>query len=281
MKIETNTRIIQTDFCGQTSLKSGKIMSTVTSQAGGIEKFALDDFFDLPNACQPEVQCFGQANVLTGLMRRSRQINLPPLLPAITLALSDNLFVNDRKAVSEQSHTGQRRGTVASCKQGYGQLMVVETSSFRAKADNDFSVTRVEQEMEAFAPANPLPAATITLSNRLLRSTALDHCRTFEDFIGVDLGLHGLHKMQSESRGRIVTVAHELVERYAACQAGKCCVQLTQLPLRKPIQGPLFGKMPPLAKKGQRDDLTALRECCPSWTISQRKAGEIGKNRPP
>jgi hypothetical protein len=238
MKVERKTKIVQIDFYGQTSLRFGKI----TSQARDIETFALDGFSDRFRACQSRAQRFGSANILTGLLWRSPQINLPLLLPSITWMHSNNLFVNSRKALSRQCEAGQRRRTLKNCKQDRGQLVAVGTDCSRAKADNGFFITHAEQGVGAFALVSPLPATTFGLSWRPFRSTTLYNCRTLDVFSEVDLDLRSLHHTQSGSLDRIVMATPGSVECHVTWHAGKIL---------------------PLARDGPRNDSTPQQGWCP------------------
>src|SRR6266705_2720210 len=100
MQIEPDTEIMQTDFGGQASLKSGEVMGTLTSQAEGIQEFVVDRFNDLPNAGQPATQGFGPMDALAALMRRRDQVNLSLRLPALAWPLSRKAEVFDIGALS-------------------------------------------------------------------------------------------------------------------------------------------------------------------------------------
>ncbi len=52
MQIEPDTKIVQTHFGRQTSLKPCQVMRTFTSQAKGIQEFVVDGFNDLSDASQ-------------------------------------------------------------------------------------------------------------------------------------------------------------------------------------------------------------------------------------
>ena len=64
MQIEPDTKIVQTHFRGQTSLKPRQVVRTFTCQAKGIQELVIDRFNNLPDAGQPSTQRFGQRSRL-------------------------------------------------------------------------------------------------------------------------------------------------------------------------------------------------------------------------
>jgi hypothetical protein len=56
MPIQPNTKVVQADFGGQSSLKSRQLMRTLTCQAKRLEQFVVDRFNDLSQARQPTPQ---------------------------------------------------------------------------------------------------------------------------------------------------------------------------------------------------------------------------------
>src|SRR6266478_4297813 len=269
MQIEPDTKIVQTDFGCQTSLKSSQVVRTLTSQAKGIQELVIDGFDDLSNACQPPTQGFGPANPFDFLMRRSHQIHLMLLLPASSRSLSGKAFVSHIGALSGQSCTGQtRRWGLSSSKQGFGQRLIVSTGGSEAKAGNHPERSHTQQQMEAFVPANASAPANVGLTRKPSYTTSLGitrhGSRTIEHLIGTALGLHELHQVQSKGRDGITMRTHELVELSAIRQIWKGCPQMM---LRIPIKGAFAGKLHPLPKQGQGNHFAALQGGGASWTL--------------
>ncbi len=164
MQIEPDTKIVQTDFGCQTSLKSSQVVRTRTPQAKGIQEFVVDRLNDLSNACQPAKPRFGPAHPLGFLMRRSHQIHLALLLPASSRSLSGKAFVSHIGASSGQSCTGQtRRWGLSSGQQRFGQRLIVSTGGSKAKAGNHPERSHAEPQMKALVPAQASAPANVGL----------------------------------------------------------------------------------------------------------------------
>ena len=82
MQIEPETKILQSHFGSQASLKPGQVIGTLPCQAEGIQELVVDGFDDLPQARQPAPQGFGPTDASTRLMWRSHQIDLVLLVPS-------------------------------------------------------------------------------------------------------------------------------------------------------------------------------------------------------
>ncbi len=138
MQIEPDTKIVQTHFGSQTSLKSRQVVRALTSQAKSVQEFVVDRFDDLPNTGQPATQGFRPANALTGLMRRCQQIDLALLSPPLAWSLSGKAEVFHIGALSGQACAGQpRRGSLADRKQRCDQVLVMGEGRAKAKTGND------------------------------------------------------------------------------------------------------------------------------------------------
>ena len=107
MQLEPDTKIVQTHFGCQTSLKAGQIMRTLPSQAKGIQEFVVDGLNDLSDAGQPTAQSLGPALPLAGLMRWSDDRNPLLLFPAASWPHSCKAFISDIPPVSWQARTRQ------------------------------------------------------------------------------------------------------------------------------------------------------------------------------
>ncbi len=103
MQIEPDTKIVQTHFGGQTSLKPGQVMRTFTSQTKGIQEFVVDRFNDLSDAGQPAPQRFGPALPFAALMRRGDQISLSLLFPSASWSLAGEAFIRHIRALGWQA----------------------------------------------------------------------------------------------------------------------------------------------------------------------------------
>jgi len=126
MQIEPDTKIVQTHFGRQTSLKPREVVRTLTCQTKGIQEFVIDGFNDLAKTRQPAPQGFGPTHALAALMGRRDQLDVMLCLPAMTWSLSSKALVSHIGAVSRLASTGQtRRGRLASRKQGGGQVLIM------------------------------------------------------------------------------------------------------------------------------------------------------------
>ncbi len=100
MQIEPDTKIVQTHFGSQTSLKTSQVVRTLTSQTKGIQEFVVDGFDDLPQMGQPATQRSGPTDVFAALMGRRDQIDLSLCLPALSGSLTDLALVSYRSTWS-------------------------------------------------------------------------------------------------------------------------------------------------------------------------------------
>ena len=107
MQIEPDTKIVQTHFGSQTSLKTSQVVRTFTSQTKGIQEFVVDGFDDLSQMGQPATQRFGPTDAFAALMGRRDQIDLSLCLPALSRSLAGLALVSYIRAVSRQASTGQ------------------------------------------------------------------------------------------------------------------------------------------------------------------------------
>jgi|GEM_PF-6882015 len=113
MLVEPETKIMQTGFSGQTSLKSCQVMRALTSQTQGVEQPVIDGFDDLAKMSQPAAQRLGSVFTLAGLMRRADYLGLVFLLPTLTWSNSSKAFIGHIWVVS---------GWPTGCSAGIGSL---------------------------------------------------------------------------------------------------------------------------------------------------------------
>lgn len=113
MQIELDTKIAQTHFRRQTSLKTRQVVRTFTCQAKGIQELVVDGFNDLPFA---------------RLMRWCDDLSLSLLFPAVTCSRTSKAFICHIVALSGQS------GTEQACS---GVVGVLQTKS-QPKADRAY-----------------------------------------------------------------------------------------------------------------------------------------------
>jgi hypothetical protein len=85
---------------------------------------------------------------------------------------------------------------------------------------------------------------------------ACDSGGTIEHLIEALLGLHAFNQMRAKGRDRLMMLPHESVELRAIRQVWKGGSQML---LSRAVKGSFAGKLHPLAKHGQRDDLAALQ----------------------
>lgn len=279
MQIEPEAKVVQSHLGSQTSLKTGEVMRTLTSQAKGIQEFVVDRFDDLADVCQPSTQGFGPLEPLTALMRGSHHSDLILLLPLSMRSFSGKPFVSDIRALSGLSTALQTRGwSVSGCKHGLGQLLVMDTGRAKAKAGNHPHRSHTEQEMEAFVPPNAITPATIGLTWQPSCPTALGITShggcTIEHFIGTARILHALHQVQSKGRDRISMASHQSIELRSIRQVGK---GWTQMMLRVAVKSSLTGKLHPLPKERQGDHLTALQRGHRSWYMLPLRQARLAK----
>src|SRR5215471_2568405 len=102
MQIEPDTKIVQTHFRSQPSLKTRQVVRTFTCQAKGIQELVVDGFNDLPHAGQPAAQCFGPAFPFARLMRWGDDLSLSLLFPAAMWPRTSKAFICHIVALSGQ-----------------------------------------------------------------------------------------------------------------------------------------------------------------------------------
>ncbi len=162
MQIEPDTKIVQTYFRRQTSLKTRQVVRTFTCQAKGIQELVVDGFNALPNAGQKAPQRFGPAFPFARLMRWGDDLSLSLLFPAATWSRTREAFICHVVALSGHPSTEQKcSGVLACCKQGCGQRLVVRTGW--AKAGNHADRVHAQQQMKALAPSQAIAPANVGL----------------------------------------------------------------------------------------------------------------------
>src|SRR4051794_28206535 len=167
MQIEPETKIVQSHFGGQASLKPRQVMGTLPCQTEGIQELVVDGFDDLPQVCQPAPQGFGPMDSSAGLMRWSKQIDLVLLVPAKSWSRPGKAFVGYIRPLSRQATAWQLwRRCVTSSKQGGCQVLIMRARTSKAKTCNDSLSRDAQQEMEAFVPANAITPADICLTSQ-------------------------------------------------------------------------------------------------------------------
>src|SRR5712692_3849787 len=261
MQVEPDTKIMHPYFRRQTRLKAGQVMRTFARQAKGIQQLVIDRFNDLPDAGQPPSQRFRPAFSLAALMRWGDDLNACLHLPASVWLLASKAFICYVVALGRQPSTRQTRtGMLASRKQGRGQQLVVCTGCPKAKAGNHPHGINAQQQMEAFVPAQTITPAYIGLACQPAAASTFGiagHRRgTIQRFIQAVLGFEQFHQIQAKGGDRITLVAHQPIELAAIGQSRKCGPQM-QLSIA--IKGTFAGKLHPLAKQSQSDDLTAAQ----------------------
>jgi hypothetical protein len=217
MQIKPETKIVQSHFGSQASLKSRQVMGTFPGQTKGIQELVVDGFDDLPQACQPATQGFGPMYAPGRLLRRSHQINLVLLVPPQSWPRARKAFVGDIRPVSRQATAAQVwRRRVTSRKQGGCQVLIMRARASKAKARKHSLSCDAQQEMEAFVPPNALTPADICLTSQPAGAApfriAGDGGSAIEDFIGTALGLQQLNQIQGESRDRIAVRSLQAIE---------------------------------------------------------------------
>ncbi len=138
MPIEPETKIVQSHFGGQASLKPRQVIGTLPCQTEGIQELVVDGFDDLPQACQPAKPRFGPRDSSARLMRWSNQIDLVLLLPPKSWPRTRKAFVGYIRPLSRQATAKPLwRRCVTSSKQGSCQVLIMRARTSKAKAGND------------------------------------------------------------------------------------------------------------------------------------------------
>jgi hypothetical protein len=261
MQIEPETKVVQTHFGGQPSLKSRESLRTRTPQAKGMQELVVDRFDDLPEACQAATQRLRPANALTVLMRWSQQSDLPLVVPAVAWSLAGLALDSYLRAVSGQSCTGQPwRWSFAESNQRRGQVLIMRAGRPKAKAANDPDGRDTQQPMKARVAAKAIAPATIRLPSQPAQAASFgiagESGGPIEDLIEARLGLHAFNQMQAKGRDRLMMLPHESVELRAIRQV---CKGGSQILLSRAVKGSFARKLHPLSKHGQRNHLAALQ----------------------
>ncbi len=267
MQIEPETKIVQSHFGSQASLKPRQVMGAFPCQTKGIQELVVDGFNDLPQARQPATQGFGPMHSPARLMRWSNQINLVLLVPPKTWSRARKAFVGYIRPLSGQATASQlRRRRVTSRKQVGCQVLIMRARASKAKAGNDSLSRDAQQEMEAFVPAKAITPADICLTSQPAGAApfriACDCGGAIEDFVATSLGLQLLDQKQGESRDHITMGSLQSIELAAIRQLRK---HFWQVMLGIPIKCSFTGKMHPLSKQCQRDHLTSAQRCQRAW----------------
>jgi hypothetical protein len=124
MEIEPETKIVQSDFGRQPSLKVCQVVRTLTRQAKGVQEFVVDGLDDLSHAGQPAPQRFGPARPLAALMWWGHQVHQMLVQPLASRSFSGKAFIGHIGAVSRQAGARQpRRWVLTSSKQGRRRVL--------------------------------------------------------------------------------------------------------------------------------------------------------------
>lgn len=125
VNIEPETKVMQTHFGRQTSLKACQIMRPFPRQAEGVEQFVVDRFDDLPQTGQPATPLFGPF-LLTALSRGSDDFGSVQLSPLGVRLVSCEALISHVDPQSLGSDAGQYLGGLSACrKEGLGQSLIM------------------------------------------------------------------------------------------------------------------------------------------------------------
>src|SRR5690348_836973 len=128
VNIEPETKVMQTHFGRQTSLKACQIMRPFLPQAEGVEQFVVDRFDDLPQPGQPATPLFGPFP-LTALSRGSDDFGSVQLSPLGVRLVSCEALIRHVDAQRLGPDAGQCTGRLSPCrKEGFGQPLIMGTS---------------------------------------------------------------------------------------------------------------------------------------------------------
>jgi hypothetical protein len=106
MQIESQTKIVQAHFDGQTSLKTRQVMRPFPHQTKGIQQVVIDRLDDLPQTRQPAPQRFGPRELLAVVMRGCHDFHLILRLPALLRVGSCKPFIGYISSLGTQSSAG-------------------------------------------------------------------------------------------------------------------------------------------------------------------------------